>query len=121
MAANPKTPKTPEQELARRSRRSFLALGAGTLGAAAGGYWIHSLMGADDIPSSLRTVLGINERVVRTALYSDGNLARTYPASAVGNIKVNGEIGMEEPIDAAAWCLDLAPLGGAERTLTIAD
>src|SRR5580692_1098506 len=118
MATNPKTP---EQELARRSRRSFLALGAGTLGAAAGGYWIHSLLGADDILSSLRTVLGINERVVRTALYSDGHLARTYPASAVGNIKVNGEIGMEEPIDPASWCLDLAPLGSSERTLAIAD
>jgi hypothetical protein len=121
MATNPKTP---EQELARRSRRSFLALGAGTLGAAAGGYWIHSLLGADDIPSSLRTVLGINERVVRTTLYSDGHLARTYPASAIGKIKVNGEIGMEEPIDPAEWCLDLAPLkttGGSERTLAIAD
>jgi len=124
MATNPKTPKTPEQELARRSRRSFLALGAGTLGAAAGGYWIHSLLGADDLPASLRAVLGVNERVVRSALYSERNLARTYPASAIGNIKVNGEIGMEEPIDPADWCLDLAPLkttGGAERTLTIAD
>jgi DMSO/TMAO reductase YedYZ molybdopterin-dependent catalytic subunit len=78
-------------------------------------------MGADDIPSSLRAVLGVNERVVRSALYSERHLARTYPASAIGRIKVNGEIGMEEPIDQAAWCLDLAPLGAPERTLTIAD
>ena len=98
-----KTPKTPEQELARRSRRSFLALGAGAVGAVAGGYWIHSLLGEDDIPSSLRAVLGVNERVVRTALYSNNHLVRTYPASAIGRIKVNGEIGMEEPIDQAAW------------------
>jgi DMSO/TMAO reductase YedYZ molybdopterin-dependent catalytic subunit len=116
-----KTPLTPEQELARRSRRSFIALGAGTVGAAAGAYWIHSLMGADDIPSSLRAVLGVNERVVRTVLFSDRNLVRTYPASAIGRIKVNGEIGMEQPIDPAAWCLDLVPLGTPVRTLTIAD
>jgi len=124
MATKPKAPKTPlspEQELARRSRRSFLALGAGTVGAAAGGYWIHSVMGQDDLPASLRSILGVNERVVRTALYSDRHLARTYPASAIGKIKVNGEIGMEEPIDQAAWCLDLAPLGSPARTLSIAD
>src|ERR1035438_8241053 len=104
-----KTPLTPEQEMARRSRRSFLALGAGAVGAVAGGYWIHSLLGEEDIPPSLRTVLGVNERVVRTALYSNKHLVRTYPASAIGSIKVNGEIGMEEPIDPGAWCLDLAP------------
>jgi DMSO/TMAO reductase YedYZ molybdopterin-dependent catalytic subunit len=119
--SNKKNQLTPEQELARRSRRSFLVLGAGTVGAAAGGYWIHSLLGADDIPPSLRAVLGVNERVVRTALYSDRHLARTYPASAIGKIKVNGEIGMDEPIDQAAWCLELAPLGSPQRTLTIAD
>src|ERR1700733_7272836 len=124
MATEPKTvktPLTPEQELARRSRRSFLALGAGTVGAVAGAAWIHSQMGADDIPRSLRAVLGVNERVVRTTLYSDKHLIRTYPASAIGRIKVNGEIGMDDPIDAAAWCLDLAPLGAVPRQLTIAD
>jgi hypothetical protein len=121
----PKTPLTPEQELARRSRRSFLALGAGTVGAVAGAAWIHSQMGADDIPPSLRAVLGVNERVVRTTLYSDKHLVRTYPASAIGRIKVNGEIGMDDPIDAAAWCLELAQLGAGSgatpRQLTIAD
>ena len=77
--------------------------------------------GRDDIPHSLRNVLGFNERVVRDALYSDGHLVRTYPASAIGKIKVNGDIGMENPIDQAAWCLDLAPVGGPARQLTIAD
>lgn len=117
----PKTPMTPEQELARRSRRSFIALGAGAVGVAAGGYWIHSLLGGDDLPPSLRRGLGFNERVVRSALYSNEHLVRTYPASAIGRIKVNGEIGMEQPIDQAAWCLDLVPMGSPQRTLTIAD
>lgn len=116
-----KTSITPERELARRSRRAFLALGAGTAGVVAGGYWIHSLMGADNIPGSLRTVLGLNESVVRNTLYSNNHLTRTYPASAIGKLKVNGEIGMEQPIDQATWCLDLAPLGGPARQLTIDD
>ena len=36
-------------------------------------------------------------------------------------MKVNGDIGMENPIDPADWHLDLAPLGAPERTLAIED
>jgi len=118
---NPKAPLTPEQELARRSRRSFLALGAGAAGLTAGWYWLNSQPLEDDIPRPLRRVLSVNESVVRNALYSDRHLVRTYQASAIGKIKVNGDIGMEQPIDPAAWHLDLAPMGSPERTLTIAD
>ena len=58
---------------------------------------------------------------MRNALYSNDHLVRTYPASAIGKLKVNGDIGMEQPIDQAAWQLDLAPLGAPGRTLTVAD
>jgi DMSO/TMAO reductase YedYZ molybdopterin-dependent catalytic subunit len=122
MATNQsKTPLTPEQELARRSRRSFLALGAGAAAAAGGWYWLNTRPLEDEIPGPLRRILGVNEKVVRTALYSDNHLVRTYPASAVGKIKVNGEIGMDNPIDPAGWHLDLAPLSGPPCRLTMDD
>src|ERR1700724_2102829 len=121
MATNSKRPLTPEEELARRSRRSFLGLGAGAVGVAAGWYWLKSAPMQDEIPAPLRTALGFNERVVRNALYSDQHLIRTYPASAIGKIKVIGDIGMEKPIDPSAWHLDLAALGDPARTLTLAD
>jgi DMSO/TMAO reductase YedYZ molybdopterin-dependent catalytic subunit len=117
-----KTPLTPEQELARRTRRSFLGLGVGAIGAAAAWHYLNiAPPDGDEISVPLRRVLVFNERVVRKALYSDGHLVRTYPTSAIGKLKVNGEIGMENPIDPKDWHLDLAPLGGPERKLCIED
>jgi hypothetical protein len=123
MANNPKTPLTQEQEMARRTRRSFIGLGIGAVAAVGAWEWLNAAPVADNdiIPSPLRRVLGFNERVVRNALYSDSHLVRTYPASAAGKIKVNGEIGMDDPVDLATWHLDLAPQGGPERTLGIDD
>jgi hypothetical protein len=112
---------TPEQELARRSRRSFIGLGAGAAGAIGGWYWLNAQPLEDEIPRPLRRVLGLNERVVRSTLYSDSHLVRTYPASAVGRIKVNGDIGMEKPIDLASWCMNLTSFDGAARQLALAD
>ena len=65
--------------------------------AAAGWYWLNGQPLDDEIPAPLRKVLGVNERVVRNALYSNNNLAKRYPASAIGKIKVNGDIGIEKP------------------------
>jgi DMSO/TMAO reductase YedYZ molybdopterin-dependent catalytic subunit len=121
MAINSKRPLTPEEDLARRSRRSFIVLGAGPVAAVAGWEWLRNAPLQDEIPAPLRTALGFNEVVVRNALYSDRHLVRTYPASAVGRIKVNGDIGMEMSIDPADWHLDLAPMGSPERRLTLDD
>jgi DMSO/TMAO reductase YedYZ molybdopterin-dependent catalytic subunit len=113
---------TPAQELARRSRRSFIGLAAGGVVAIAGWRWLNSQPLSDEIPWPLRRVLGLNAKVVRRALYSDAHLVKTFPASAVGKIKVNGDIGMEQPIDLAAWQLTVAPLEGDERKqLSLAD
>ena len=117
----PKTPLTPEQELARRSRRSFLALGAGAVGAAAGWYWLYRSPLDETYAGPLRRVMGANAAVVRNALYSENHLVRTYPASAVGKIKVNGDIGMEKPIDVASWRMEVAPFGSEPGELTLAD
>ena len=54
MATNPKPALTPEEELARRTRRSFIALGAGAAAAAGGWYWLNAEPMADEIPRTLR-------------------------------------------------------------------
>jgi DMSO/TMAO reductase YedYZ molybdopterin-dependent catalytic subunit len=114
--------KTPEEELKRRTRRSFIALGAGAVIAAGVWEWVNAApMEGDEISGPLRRVLGFNERVVRNALYRQDHLVRTYPTSAIRRIKVNGEIGMEQPIDPADWHLDLVPMGRQERKLVLED
>jgi hypothetical protein len=104
---------TPEQEMSRRTRRGFLALGAGAAVAAGGWEWLNSgyNRGAD-IPAPLRAVLGFNEKVVRATLFSDGHLVKTYPASAIGKLKDNGDIGMDDDVDPDTWNLQVMPRGG---------
>ena len=96
---------TPEQEIKLRTRRSFLALGAGAAGVAGAVAWAWNSPMEDEIPGALRSALGFNEKVVRAALFSDTHLAATYPGSAVGRLKKNGDVGIEQPVDAAAWRL----------------
>jgi DMSO/TMAO reductase YedYZ molybdopterin-dependent catalytic subunit len=119
----PRIPLTPEQELARRSRRSFMVLGAGAVAGMGGWGWLNSASDDDDLPPALRKVLGFNERVVRSALYSNRHLVRTYPASAIGQLKVNDDYGLDDDIEDEDWRLQVTPLGTAKPagSLTLAD
>lgn len=112
MPANPNL--TPEQELARRTRRGFIGLAAGAGVVTAAGAWIGGGAHAEgDIPPALRSVLGFNEKVVRSAVYDSGHLAPTFPASAIGNIKVNGIEGMEDYVELDGYQVNLRPYGAA--------
>jgi DMSO/TMAO reductase YedYZ molybdopterin-dependent catalytic subunit len=116
----------PEQEIARRTRRSFMALGAGAVAGVGGWIWLTSGAEEGDIPPALRRVLGFNERVVRNVLYSNRHGVKIYPASAIGNIKVNGDIGLDDDIDDIEddqWRLRISRFGDTSpaASLTIAD
>ncbi|HYA18271.1 MAG TPA: molybdopterin-dependent oxidoreductase [Bryobacteraceae bacterium] len=106
--------KSAEAELARKSRRSFLALGAGAAVVAGALYALDTEAMEDEIPASLRSVLRFNEKVVRSTLFSNDHLVATYPASAIGKLKKNGDYGMDKPIDISAWRLEVA---GRQLTL----
>jgi DMSO/TMAO reductase YedYZ molybdopterin-dependent catalytic subunit len=111
---------TAEQDLARRTRRAFLALGAGAVAGIAGWEYLNSGAHEEgDIPPALRSVLGFNERAVRGGLYSNANLAPTFPVSAVGKIKANGDVGMDDDVDLAAWRLSVVPYGSASPSASL--
>ena len=113
-------PLTPEQEIARRSRRSFMVLGAGAVAAVAGWEWLKPDLDDDDIKAPLRSVLNLNEKVVRSAIYSNNHLAPTFPVSAIGNLKVNGDVGLDET-DPNFDHIDVTPLGGSAKPVALAD
>src|SRR5882724_6282139 len=106
-ANNPKV--SAEQQISRRTRRSFMVMGAGTVAGVAG--WAALNYGGEqgDIPPALRGILGFNERVVRSAIYGNTHLTKTYPASAIGDIKENGGVGLDEDENLADWHLQVTP------------
>ena len=114
---------TPEQEMSRRTRRGFMALGAGAVVAAGGWQWLNSgYARGGDIPGPLRSMLRWNERIARGALFSDGHLVKTYPKSSIGKLKENGDEGMSDDFDADDWSLQVMPRGGGlPITLTLDD
>jgi hypothetical protein len=114
---------TAEQEMSRRTRRGFMALGAGAVVAAGGWQWLNSgYQRGGDIPGPLRAVLGFNERVVRGTLFSDQHLVKTYPASAIAKLKENGDEGMSDDFDADDWSLQvMRRAGGLTLALTMDD
>lgn len=114
---------TPEQEMSRRTRRGFIALGAGALVAAGGWEWLNSgYVPEGRLPTPLRSMLGFNEKVVRGVLFSDRHLVKTYPASAIGYLKDNGDIGIEDDLDPDNWTLQVMPRGiGLPQSLHMDD
>jgi DMSO/TMAO reductase YedYZ molybdopterin-dependent catalytic subunit len=106
-----------QRELTKRTRRSLLMMGGGILAAAGGAGWLAAGSYEEgDIPPRLRGIMGFNEKVVRSTLYSNNKLAPTFPDSAIGKLRVNGEEGMEYELEPAEWRLELKPYGSAAVT-----
>ena len=67
----------------------------------------------------LRTILNINESIFGT-LVSDNHLAKTFPLSiAAPRVRVNGDAGMNNDFDPAAWKLQLVRNPGDTVYITL--
>jgi DMSO/TMAO reductase YedYZ molybdopterin-dependent catalytic subunit len=113
-------PASVEEQLRRRTRRGFIGLGIGAAAAFAGWEWLMSGGHEEgDIPPRLRSILQANEAAVRKTIYSNNSLVKTYPASAVGKIKVNGDIGLDDDVEPENWRLEVVPFGQSEPALKL--
>lgn len=100
-----------EKQLKVRSRRSLLALVGGAVLGVSGWQWLTSRGDEDGIPGPFRRAFDLNRKVTGKALFSDRHLAPEFPISKVKEIRENGDIGIPDSIDEAAWRLQLTPLG----------
>jgi DMSO/TMAO reductase YedYZ molybdopterin-dependent catalytic subunit len=106
------------QRMAQRSRRSFLLWGAGITAGVAGFEWLTSRSTIGDVPWPFRKTLEFNERIA-SGLFSEHRLSRTFNPSQAGPDRVNGDVGLDEDVDVAAWRLSVEGLAGGNGTKTL--
>lgn len=74
-----------------------------------------------DIHTPLRKVLNTNE-IIFSKVFSSNHLTKTYPASAaVKNVRPNGNIGMSNNFDTAAWKMYVIRANGDTLALDLND
>lgn len=95
-----------KKEIRRHTRRGFLGLGIGAIGAYFGWAWIRSSEQIDGIPGILRKNLEVNEALFRK-VYSPERLAPTFDLSEARMPRANGLQGMGDDFDPAKWKLQI--------------
>lgn len=94
-------------ELKRRTRRGFITAGLSAAAGLATWKWINSRPRVDGVAWPYRRALEFNEKVWST-VFSPNRLNPTYDASRILRpARVNGGIGLEQPVDLAAWRLSI--------------
>jgi hypothetical protein len=86
--------KVSEQEISRRTRRSFLTGGIAALAGFGTWEWIRTGSAEDGIQKPLRRAEQLDD-VFSHALFSETRLARTFDASEIGEAQVNGDEGLD--------------------------
>lgn len=94
------------RELRRRTRRDFLIAGIAAAGGVGAFEWMTRSKREDDVPWPQRRVLAFNRKLAEGYL-SDSHLMPTYSVNQVQHLKPNGDIGLDQPLDAARWALQV--------------
>jgi DMSO/TMAO reductase YedYZ molybdopterin-dependent catalytic subunit len=111
-----------EQEMRRRSRRSFLVGGVAALTAYGSWRWLTKATPDDGIPWPLRRVLRWNQNVAED-LGSPHGLAPTFSADRVPeSARTNGFVGLGSQVETAGWQLNVQHEGrGPGQMLPLQD
>jgi len=109
-----------QRELRRKTRRDFLIAGVAAAGAIGGYEWITTARREDDVPWPQRRVLEANRKLAESYL-NDSHLMPTYSPTQVEHLKSNGDIGLDTPLDAAKWQLQVATDSAPPMSLSLDD
>ena len=111
--------KTEEEQLAARSRRAFLTMGAAGLAGYGGWSWLRSRFHDQGLPGPLRSVLRFNERIAE-GFFSDTHRMPEFALSAANpETRVNGVIGLGGDFDPVAWKLEVRNGNGAPLQISL--
>ena len=122
--ATPQTPLNPKpaaaaaaevaalQAAGKRSRRSFLVTGALGLAGLGTWNWLISQPKVENVPGPLRKVLEFNGQLTNE-YYKNTRLAPEFARSRARRLRVNGDVGLGDDFDAAAWRLAVLGYGAA--------
>jgi len=95
-----------KRKLRIKSRRAFLAGGLAGIGGISIWKWIGSRRQNDGVPWPLRSVLEINEQLWRD-YFGSSNVAETFSRGSAEVPRENGDVGLEESVDASVWRLEV--------------
>jgi hypothetical protein len=106
------------RRMRQKSRRSFLGWGA-TVAAGLGAFrWLTTQREIDGLPWPFRKTLEVNEQLARD-YFSARRLSPAFDPDLVSADRVNGDIGLDDEVDARAWKLEIQGLASQDEPLML--
>jgi Oxidoreductase molybdopterin binding domain len=109
-----------KRQLRRRTRRDFLIGGVAALGAIGGYEWMRSRTPDSGLQWPQRRILDWNGKLAHSYL-DNSHLMPTYSRDQVGWLKPNGDIGMDDDLEANNWEIKVTNEGGKDMKLSLTD
>ena len=106
------------RRMRQKSRRSFLGWGASLVAGFGAFGWLTSRREIDGLPWPFRKTLETNEQLVRD-YFSTERLSPNFAPDRVSADRVNGDVGLDEDVDVAAWKLQVEGLASEDRPLIL--
>ncbi|MDP9194823.1 MAG: molybdopterin-dependent oxidoreductase [Acidobacteriota bacterium] len=98
-------------ELRRLTRRGFFTMTFAAAAGAASWTWLRTRPREGGLQWPYRRVLEANESIAR-GYFSTSRLSPTFRQSDISRARINGRLGLEPPIDLAAWRLRIEGAAG---------
>jgi DMSO/TMAO reductase YedYZ molybdopterin-dependent catalytic subunit len=102
-----------KQKLKRLTRRGFLVGGIAAVAGVGGFEWLTRTGQIGDVPWPQRAILDFNGKLAEAYL-SDSHLMHTFTPDKIGDLKANGELGMDDDDELKTWKLTFDPGAGAK-------
>ena len=106
------------RRMRQKSRRSFLGWGAGLVAGVGAFGWLTTRREIDGVPWPFRKTLEVNEQLARD-YFSAGRTAPAFNPDQVGADRVNGDLGLDEDVDAGTWKLEVQGLASQDEPLML--